>query len=54
MACRCMDCNKPVECGELYCEEHLLIHLAMEKKGKMALYDEEGNPVWVNVREDKK
>ena len=62
MACRCTNCGKPCDCGELYCTK-CLIENALKgnreiklKDGtrKIALYDEEGDTVWVNVKDDAK
>lgn len=61
MPCLCRRCHRPVEdCGELYCQS-CLIDIALESNreiklkdgtSKVALYDEEGNPIWVNVKKD--
>ena len=62
MPCRCINCDESCDCGELYCAK-CLIDNALKgdreitlKDGtrKIALYNEEGNPVWVNVKEVKK
>lgn len=32
--CKYSGCNRPVECGEMYCPEHLIVHLQEKEKMK--------------------